>query len=148
MTKIQLDQAQRAFVAERVQQFEREAPETLKWQAEYVRTHGALPLYIGWTETLALRPDGSLVRWSTEQEYEGLKSIDAMSECALVLVRAAERSAVLRSVMPERPAAVEDCGSCMGTGGFPAHPDLICQCAGLGWQVRSLDDLRLEREQP
>jgi hypothetical protein len=140
-TRMMLDPTQASFVRERIRLFDREAPETWQWQSTYVRTHDALPLYLGWTETLGIRPDGSLVRWSTEQEYDGWKSIDRPGECALALVRAAEQYPTLSNLVPPRPSDAEDCRSCAGFGCFPQQPELICECAGLGWNLRSVQDL-------
>jgi len=140
-TRLELDATQTAFIADRVRHFDRESPETWRWQSEHVRRYGALPLYLGWTETLGIQPDGSLVRWSTEQEYEGVKPIEVTSECALAVVQAVQRYSVLKDFSPRRPSDVPDCRTCAGAGRVPQLPDLICECVGLGWVPRSLEDL-------
>jgi hypothetical protein len=104
-----------------------------------------VPLYFGWTEVVGIRPDGALVRWAAEPEYDydGVKPIDDPSWCALALVRAVEDHPVLASLMPARPGEVPDCHTCAGTGRNPGWHEkgVICDCSGLGWVARSLQDL-------
>lgn len=55
-----------AFIAARIAGYATEAPERLRWESPFVAEFTALPLYLGWTETIGIRPDGDVVRWSTE----------------------------------------------------------------------------------
>ncbi|HKO91813.1 MAG TPA: hypothetical protein VJU61_11700 [Polyangiaceae bacterium] len=139
--RLRLKPEQAAFVADRVRHFARDAPETWSWQRGYVQEHRALPLYLGWTETLGIQPDGFLVRWSTEAEYDGVKSIVDPIECAVALTLGAERYPELQSLVPDRPRDVQHCSACAGLGRFPQQPEVICECGGLGWRPRSLEDL-------
>jgi hypothetical protein len=140
-TRLQLDARQAKFIADRVRELERESPQTWRWQQEFVSAYGVLPLFLGWTETLGIQPDGHLVRWSTEHEYPGLLPIEAPVDCALVLVRAAQLYPVLEALLPQRPPEVPDCPTCAGCGRLPQLPDLVCECCGLGWVPRTLQDL-------
>src|SRR5262245_53958161 len=71
MSRVSVTPEEAAFIQQRIERFAEEAPEELSWELPYVREHGALPLYLGWTETFGIRPDGELIRWSTEQWPDG-----------------------------------------------------------------------------
>jgi hypothetical protein len=146
-TWIRLTPEQSSFVEHRIRDFDQEATEAGEWQLGYVAQFEALPLFYGWTETLALQPDGSLVRWSTEAEYEGLKPIERLVDCALALVRIGELDEGLRNLIPPRPHGVVDCPACLGIGRLPQHPDLICECGGLGWRPRTHEDLGVSADE-
>lgn len=64
-----------AWLADRIAAYPAESPPQLKWLAEFAAQAGALPLYLGWFETIGLRPDGEVVSWSTEGEYPGTKRL-------------------------------------------------------------------------
>ena len=49
-----------AFIAARVAGYPTEAPERLRWASSFVADFSALPLYMGWTETIGIRPDGEI----------------------------------------------------------------------------------------
>jgi hypothetical protein len=72
MARVVVTDVDSRYIAERVAAFSEEAPETLRWHSCYIEQFSALPLYVGWTETIGLRADGELVRWSTEGDYAGL----------------------------------------------------------------------------
>jgi hypothetical protein len=54
------------FIAARIAGYESEAPERRRWQAPFVAEFAALPLYLGWVETIGIRADGEVVCWHTE----------------------------------------------------------------------------------
>jgi hypothetical protein len=67
MPRVSVTSEESAFIQKRIDPFAKEMPEELRWQLPYVERHGALPLYIGWTEAAGIRSDGELLRWSTEE---------------------------------------------------------------------------------
>ena len=58
MAWVPVSAADSEYIAEHVAAFHDEAPEQVRWQTPFVAEFGALPLYIGWTETIGLRADG------------------------------------------------------------------------------------------
>jgi hypothetical protein len=137
MTRVSVTIEQQAFIQERVDRCAEEAPEELQWQLPHVRAHGALPLYVGWTETAAIRPDSEMLRWSTEGDWAGTRELEQVHWVTMALVRGAERYPSLRALMPSRPESARHCVACKGTGRFPLGPEIICECAGVGWMVES-----------
>ena len=131
MYRTPVEPDERTFIQERIDRFAEEVPEELSWQVSYVREHRALPLYVGWTETAAIRSDGELVRWSTEDWPGSFEPSDTWEKVALV--KGAERYPVLRRLIPARPADARDCEMCKGTGRFPQQPEIVCRCGGVGW---------------
>jgi hypothetical protein len=124
------------FIRERIEKFDIEAPRELQWQAGYVREHQALPLYLGWTETLGIRADGLLIRWSTENEWPGVREFGDSTWVNIALVQGAIRFPQLQSLIPKRPATATTCETCQGTGKLglpPEYADVICKCGGIGW---------------
>jgi|SRR6478609_7241788 len=124
------------FISTRITRLQEESSPERLWQLPYVVEFGALPVYMGWTETFGIRPDGALVRWSTESEYIGILPITAHIDANLTLVSAARRFPDLRHLVPSRPPHATTCATCGGSGD-PAIPgcDLICSCGGTGWLV-------------
>ena len=123
------------FIRAKVARFADEAPSELQWQAEYVRVHHALPLYLGWTETLGIRADGTLVRWATEGDWSDAREADD-TWVNLAIVQGALRYPELRSLIPERPDAAISCDQGQGTGKLGLSPEfsnVICRCGGIGW---------------
>jgi hypothetical protein len=131
MCRVPVDSEERAFIQERIDRFAEEAPEELRWQLPHVREHGALPLYVGWTETAGIRPDGTLIRWSTE-DWPGAFELGDLWK-TVALVKGSERFPLLRRLIPPRSQDARECESCKGSGRFPLHPDIVCQCGGVGW---------------
>jgi len=137
-SQIELPADLAAFVEERIQRFSEEAPEQRRWLAPYVSQHRGLPLYLGWTGTLALRATGELIQWSTEDEWPGAREFDDVTSVQLALVEGAKLYPELVPLVPERPANARTCEHCDGTGrpnGLPVSgfENIICRCAGLGW---------------
>jgi hypothetical protein len=135
MTQIQLSNEESVFIATGIREFGREAAEQQKWLSSFVSQFGALPLYSGWTETIGIRPDGKLVKWSTEDEYVDCRDLDPKDQLFVraALVSGAKRYPALSSLIPVRPSDARTCEVCGGTGQFPIHPKIICGCGGLGW---------------
>ena len=121
-----------AWIAARIAAFPSEAAEQLRWQLPYVAEVVALPLYLGWWETIGIRADGEIVRWSTEGEYSGVRAVEERHWWLSALVVGSRRYPELRSLLPVRPAGAVDCQHL-------AHPlfadgKVICpECYGLGW---------------
>ena len=84
MRRAPVNPEERVFIQERIDRFADEAPEELRWQLPHVLEHRALPLYVGWTETAGIRPDGELVRWSTEDWPGAFELADTWEKVALV----------------------------------------------------------------
>jgi hypothetical protein len=123
-----------AFIRERVQRFEQEASEGVRGRnASAVREHEALPLFFGWTQTLAIRADGALVRWTVE-EWPAAQEFDERTWVNVALVQGAARYPELASLIPTRPPDAETCPTCRGQGVIPGAPSsVICTCGGTGW---------------
>jgi hypothetical protein len=123
-----------AFIGARVAAFSAETPERFRWHAPYVADFGALPLYVGWTETIGIRPDGQVVRWSTEDEYAGVRSVEEGKWMLSALVAGTERYPELRALLPERPRDAVDC-QCRNHPLFGPGKVLCGSCGGVGWLV-------------
>jgi hypothetical protein len=137
MHRVALTDRETAFIRERVDRFESEAPDDWKWELPYVLKYGALPVFRGWTETLAIREDGSLVRWSTEAEWPGAREFGERTWVNLALVQAARLYPELQGLVPPRPNDADTCPQCRGSGQIAglkeALKSVICGCGGTGW---------------
>lgn len=121
-----------AFVQARIASYSTEAPPELQWASPFVAEFGALPLYFGWTEIIALRPHGGLVCWSTEAQHAGLQSLQDRSWVLPALVAGANRYPQLRVLLPERPPGAVDC-PCLKHPLLASNQVLCGNCGGLGW---------------
>ena len=132
MYRVQLTSELVAFIADSIQRFGAESPENRRWLSRHVAEFGALPLYLGWFETIGIRPDGGVVRWSTEDEYAGVKDIEDQTWLITALVTGARQYPELQPLIPKRGESDVDCPCFM-------HPrfksgELICNvCGGTGW---------------
>ena len=136
MTRVEVTTDESAYIAARVQSFASEAEANWQWQANFVEQFEALPLFLGWTETLGVRPDGSLVRWSTEGEYVGVRPVDRRVDVNLALIHGSRRHPMLVRLIPQPPSDAIVCAQCHGTGRVAVSDDpLICACGGAGWVV-------------
>lgn len=133
MTRVPVTVETSEYIARCVGAFCDEAPEQLRWQAHYVAEFRALPLYIGWTETIGLRPDGEIVRWSTEGEYTGVRPVEDPVWVRAGLVEGSKRYPGLRSLIPARRPDARTCPVCAGAGYPPGLPHIGCSCGGVGW---------------
>jgi hypothetical protein len=112
--------------------FSSEAPEQLRWEAPYVAEAAALPLYLGWTETIGIRADGEIIRWSTEGDYPGVQPVEDRYLWLTALVDGSRRYPELRALLPTRPAGAVDCRHL--TIPLFAEGKVFCpECYGLGW---------------
>ena len=135
MARVPLSAEVAWLIADRVVRFPVDAPDRMKWLVGYVAEFGALPIYVGWTETVGIRPDGQFVRWSTAGEYAGALPLEDTDWVVIALVVGVELYPELRSLLPQRGPGAVDC-ACR------AHPLLasgkvVCgECGGLGWLPR------------
>jgi hypothetical protein len=130
--RIRLPDAVAAFIASRIAGYAHEAPEGWRWHLPHVAEFGALPVYAGWTETIGLRPNGEMVRWSTEAEYQGIQLLEDPTWALIALVNGASRYAELRALLPTRGPAAVDC-PCRKHPLFGSGKVVCPECAGLGW---------------
>jgi hypothetical protein len=121
------------YIAACVAAFPGEAPGQLRWLAPYVEEFAALPLYIGWTETVGLRADGEVICWSTEREYAGARPVEDPVWVRAGLVEGAKRFPGLRGLIPARPPDARTCPVCGGAGYPLGLPQVGCSCGGVGW---------------
>ena len=134
MTRLPVSAEVAARITARIADYPAEAPEKLRWLVPYVARFQALPLYIGWTETVGIRPDGELVRWSTEGDYEGTREVEDPILARIGLVEGAKQSAEFLPLIPGRPPGATTCPDCGGLGYIPLLPNVICSCGGVGWR--------------
>jgi len=136
MHRVDVTEEEATFLTERVAGFASEAPPELLWQADFVRQFEALPLFLGWTETFGIRPNGALVRWSTEGEYSGLRSIENQVDVNVALVSGSDKYPKLARLIPRAPPGATVCFQCHGVGRLPVGDQpLICSCGGTGWKM-------------
>jgi hypothetical protein len=137
MPKVDVSVEDREFIAKSIARFQTDGPAELHWQRDYVREHQALPLYVGWTETIGLRADGEMIRWSTESEWPGVRELDDRTWVNMALVQGATRYPELQGLIPKMPPDARICENCDGTGrikGISADfKNLVCSCGGIGW---------------
>jgi hypothetical protein len=132
LTRVAVSPELSAWIAARIAAFPAKAAEQLRWEAPYVSEAKALPLYLGWFETIGIRADGEIVRWSTEGEYPGVQSVEDRYVWLSSLVDASRRYPELRVLLPTRPVKAVDCRHL-------SHPifaegKVFCpECCGLGW---------------
>jgi hypothetical protein len=121
-----------AFIAARVASYPSEVPERLRWMSPFVADFAALPLYVGWTETIGIRLSGEIVRWSTEGDYPGVQPVQDDKWVLSALVAGAERHPELRTLLPPRPPRAVDC-PCRNHPLFVSGKVLCGTCGGIGW---------------
>jgi hypothetical protein len=124
-----------SWIAERIASFPDEAPDCLRWLAPSVAEYAALPLYVGWWETTAIRANGEIVSWSTEDEwsgYSGVRPVEERYDWLGSLVDGSRRYEPLQRLLPPRPANAIDCPHLASP--FHAEDKIRCpECCGLGW---------------
>ncbi len=123
-----------ALIAARIEAFSTEAPEKLRWESPYVVEFSALPLYLGWSETIGIRSDGELVYWSTEGDFSGVRPVDDRRWMLSALVGGIKWYPNLRALLPERPTNAVDC-SCRKIPLLASGKVLCGDCGGVGWQL-------------
>jgi hypothetical protein len=135
MAHVQMPEGVAAFITDRVRQFAVEAPAQVRWLAPFVAEFGALPVYLGWIETIGIRPDGEVIRWSTEGEYPGARPVEDRTWLMTGLVEGSRRYAELLPLVPVRVPDADDC-QCRGHPLFAAGRVICGTCGGLGWLPR------------
>ncbi|HEY7330549.1 MAG TPA: hypothetical protein VH592_23115 [Gemmataceae bacterium] len=133
MTSIQIPKEVATFIGERIGRFAVEAPAQLRWQASFVAEFGALPLYLGWTETIGIRPDGEIIRWSTEGEYSGSRPVEERAWIVAALVVGSRRYMELLPLVPVRSPYAVDCYQCQNHPWLASGRVICGTCGGLGW---------------
>ena len=134
MGKVPMTSVESAFVAEQIATFAGESP-TRVWLLPFVAKLSALPLYVGWGDTVGLRANGEIIRWPTEGEFIAEWSLDDPFWIRMALVEGAKKYPLLTHLIPQRPTDARDCRCCSGTGKLPvpALQHVICACGGTGW---------------
>jgi hypothetical protein len=132
MPFIQLSDDMAAFITARIERFASESPEQIRWEYRYVAMFKALPLYLGWTETIGIRQNGEVIRWSTEDEYVGTQSVEDHSWLITALISGAKWYPEIQSLIPKRGESDKNCW-CANYPRFRSG-ELICgTCGGIGW---------------
>ncbi|MCE9533384.1 MAG: hypothetical protein K8T89_20005 [Planctomycetes bacterium] len=124
-----------AFIAARIVNYETEATEPFhRWEAPTVGEFAAVPLIRHWYETIGLRADGEIVRWSTDhrEPYLGVRPVEERYDWLSALVEGARRWPELRALLPTRPARATAC-QCVGNPMFAAGKFICPACCGLEW---------------
>ncbi|WP_438026080.1 hypothetical protein [Sorangium sp. So ce233] len=111
----------------------------LEWLKAPVRAHRFLPLYVGWSSTLGLRPDGSFVRWDQEAASPGLRPLSIGYWQRMAICQAAKTRPELASLLPPRPVDAVTCSVCGGAGTIAGAPQIVCECGGAGWSIPAED---------
>jgi hypothetical protein len=120
------------LLAARIEAFPVEALEFHQDQAPFVANFGALPLYYGWTTTIAIRPDGQMIQWSTDGQFEGIQPVDDRISVLLALNSGSKRYPELQALLPIREPWAVDC-ACREHPVF-ASGNIGCgKCGGIGW---------------
>src|SRR5438094_239226 len=119
-----------AFIAARIAGYAAEAADQLRWQSPFVAEFAALPLYLGWTETIGIRCNGELVRWSTESDYPGVRPVEDRIWVVSALVAGVQRHPELRPLLPARAPGAVDC-PCQGHPLLASGKVLCNQCGGI-----------------
>lgn len=138
MARVAMPPELSAWVADRIVAFDREAPENILWLVPSVAEYAALPLAVGWWDTTALRADGEIVSWSTDDEYSGysgVRSVEDRYHWLSALVNGCRRYEQLKALLPVRPDSAVDC--LHASHPIFAEGKVFCpECCGLGWVER------------
>jgi hypothetical protein len=135
MARIRLSKENADYIATRIKAFAQEAGPEWHWELSAVAQFQALPLYAGWFETFAIRADGTVIRWSSGNEYEGWREVEEERDVRMSLKAGTERDPALAFLIPPRPTGARTCEHCGGSGYLPMpdHPGIFCVCGGFGW---------------
>lgn len=132
MGRVAVTEDTAAFIAARIAGFPAEADEPLRWLSRYVAEFGALPLYLGWLESIGIRPDGEVVSWSTESDYAGVRPVEDRTWLLSALVAACKRYPELLGLLPAREPGAVDC-RCHNHPLLASGKVLCGECGGVGW---------------
>jgi hypothetical protein len=133
MARVRVEKPEADCIAALIRAFAAEAPEELQGEVPYVAQFQALPVHVGWTATIGIRPDGTLIMWSTEGEFEGAREVEEGVFVRVALMEAVRRFPDLRDLVPPRPPGARTCEQCGGVGHLPGIPGIYCYCGGFGW---------------
>jgi hypothetical protein len=131
MTRVSVSGEISARIAARITAYPSHAPQKWRWLTPYGAQHGALPLYVGWTEAIGIRSDGELVSWSTEGDFAGTRPVND-PWLLTALVAGANIYAELRPLLPIRGPDAVDC-HCRAIPMCVSGIVGCAECAGLGW---------------
>lgn len=134
--QISLSPEMSAFIVARIAGYSVEVPENVRWESPFVAEFAALPLYLGWTETIGIRANGEVVSWSTEGDYPGSRPVEDWLWVLSALVAGTERYPELRTLLPERPRDAIDC-RCRKHPLLASGKVLCGECGGVGWLSES-----------
>jgi hypothetical protein len=135
MTNVVANGETATFIASRIARFASEANEKQLWLAPYVAEFNALPLFVGWTETIGIRAEGEIITWSTEQEFLGVRAVEDQTWVLTALVAGSKQYPELQQLLPQRGTDAVDCG-CRDVPPI-ASGEFICgTCGGLGWVAK------------
>lgn len=124
------------YIQSRIEKYLSSKDNRFAWSFEAVRRFNFLPLYLGWTSVLGIRPDTSLVSWDHEDERETIHELTNPFLCRMALTAGAKEYPELRVLVPQRPEGAVTCDSCGGTGQLAGVPEnVVCMCGGLGWLI-------------
>ncbi len=126
-------------IEERIADFLASPDSKLEWLKAPVRAHRFLPLYVGWSSTLGLQPDGSFVRWDQEAATPGLKPLSSRYWRRMAISQGVKHYPELASLIPLRPAEAVTCSVCGGSGTLAGAPQIVCECGGAGWSIPGED---------
>jgi hypothetical protein len=108
-----------------------------EWLKELVCFHQFLPLYLGWSSVIGLRPDGSFILW--EEEPPSLRALSNAFLQRMALCQGIKHYPQLAVLLPLRPDEAVTCSLCGGSGKLPGASKFICVCGGIGWSIPGED---------
>ena len=111
-------------IEQRLAEFLAEEDPKLDWVRRAARTHGFLPLYLGWVAVLGILPPYALTNAYLQR---------------VALCRGMKKYPELRDLLPNCPHDARDCEPCAGTGTLAGLPHAICTCGGVGWIIPGED---------
>ncbi len=125
-------------IPDRISEFLSQEDGNLHWLRPAVAKHRFLPLYVGWLSTLGITCDGVIVRIDTEPSSQPTPEKSPFYQ-RMAIMEGAKKYPEFRNCLPQRPQNAVVCRQCNGVGTVAGAPDLICECAGFGWQVPGED---------
>lgn len=123
------------WISERIAKYATEAVEPYQqWEVPAVRKFAALPLIRHWFETIGLRANGEVVKWSTDDRprFPGVQPVEDRYEWLSAVVDAARTHPELQVLLPIRPSTASAC-RCVGIPLFVPGKVLCPECCGLQW---------------
>jgi hypothetical protein len=126
-------------IVARIKEYVDTAPAPFNHQ-QLVEALNVLPLSCDWAGCHALRPDGEIIVFLTDDPQNWRVEEDARLR-NMALYQGSLKYPELKELVPTRPPNARVCPSCNGTGTHPIvwqmKPELrsaiVCYCGGLGW---------------